>query len=80
MSKGDVKMAKGNGQGQRHVSQTNVTENGRKCPQQTVKMSATQSLCPQLVGAIKELKDLGIIERVGGNFGGEWRIVKKDKK
>ena len=56
MSKGDVKMSKGNGQGQRHMSQTNVTENGRKCPQQTVKMSATQSLCPQLVASHQRTK------------------------
>ena len=28
---------------------------------------------------IKELRDAGVIERVGGNFGGEWRIIKKKK-
>ena len=26
---------------------------------------------------IKELREAGVIERVGGNFGGEWKVLKK---
>lgn len=28
---------------------------------------------------IKELRESGVIERIGGDFGGEWRIIKKKK-
>lgn len=28
---------------------------------------------------IKELRESGVIERVGGDFGGEWKILKKKK-
>ena len=28
---------------------------------------------------IKELRESGVIERIGGDFGGEWKILKKKK-